>query len=33
MFNTKTPKNVDWNYEDSRNGFVIEAVAHIQKGE
>ena len=33
MFNTKHPKNALWYYEDSRNGFVVEAVNDIKKGE
>lgn len=33
MFNTRTPKNSLWYYEDSRNGFVMEAVTDVKKGE
>jgi len=33
MFNTETPKNCLWYYEDSRNGFVLEAYKDINEGE
>ena len=33
MFNTKTPNNTYWHYEDSRNGFIVEAGSDIMKGE
>ena len=33
MFNTRTPKNTLWYYEDSKNGFIVEAVTDVKKGE
>ena len=33
MFNTRTPKNTYWQYDDSKKGFVVEAVTDIKKGE
>jgi len=32
MFNTETPKNALWYYDDSRHGFIVDAVADVQKG-
>ena len=32
MFNTETPKNALWYYDDNRNGFIVEAYADIEKG-
>lgn len=32
MFNTETPKNALWYYDDSRNGFVVEAYADVVAG-
>ena len=30
MFNTRTPKNSLWYYDDTRNGFIVEAVSDIK---
>jgi len=32
MFNTETPKNALWYYDDSRHGFIVEAYADVPKG-
>lgn len=32
MFNTETPKNALWYYDDARNGFVMEAVEDVPAG-
>jgi histone-lysine N-methyltransferase SETD3 len=32
MFNTETPKNALWYYDDTRSGFVVEAYADVPKG-
>ena len=31
MFNTETPKNALWYYDDNRNGFIVEAYTDIKK--
>jgi histone-lysine N-methyltransferase SETD3 len=33
MFNTETPKNALWYYDDSRHGFIVEAYADIKAGD
>lgn len=33
MFNTRTPKNSLWYYDDVKNGFIVEAVNDIKAGE
>ena len=33
MFNTETPKNALWYYDDSKNGFIVEAYTDIKKNE
>ena len=33
MFNTETPKNAYWYFDDKRQGFVVEAHRDIKKGE
>lgn len=33
MFNTEHPENAKWYYDDSRNGFIVEAYTDIKKNQ